>query len=369
MNFTPMNRKTVVFFLTLLISIFCLDGIFSCLPAKALDDPLPSWNDGTNKTEIMAFVSKVTNIKSSSYVEPQDRIAVFDNDGTLWAERPQYFQLDFLEAQPEPLAKAKSQIKFSKLPKSTQKELDVNRDSKIDSDEILVALNDMAVFEDITTEEYINTAHDFVHNTNHQALTASDEKYERFDAEYIDLTYQPVIELVNYLKDNDFKVYICSGGGVDFVRSFAEDAYGIPPQEVIGSAIKTKFDQEFGGNLIRQPFLGQYNDKFGKPVGIERHIGKRPIIAVGNSGGDYQMFQYTEVGVDKSLIVLINHDDCDREYVYNNIPGDKDGEEPKNISLDEAQNRDNWKVVSMKEDFNTIFSSELPPRENLVCES
>ena len=353
-----MNRKTVVFFLSLLISIFCLGGIFSCLPAKALDDPLPSWNEGTNKTEIVAFVSKVTNSKSSSYVEPQNRIAVFDNDGTLWAERPAYFQELFLDENRES-SKSKSQLKLSQLPKTTQKEVDANGDGKIDSQEIKAVLNEIAVFEGISTEEYIAIAKDFVYNS----------KQTDFNVPYVKLIYKPVIELVNYLKDNGFKVYICSGGGVDFVRSFAEDAYGIPPQEVIGSAIKTKFDEEFSGNVIRQAFLGQYNDKQGKPVGIERHIGKRPIIAVGNSGGDYQMFQYTDVGVDKSLIVLINHDDCDREYEYNNIPGDKNGEEPKNISLDEAQNRDNWKVVSMREDFNTIFSSELPPRENLACES
>lgn len=163
---------------------------------------------------------------------------------------------------------SESQVKLSQLPKNIQQEIDANGDGKIDSDEIKAYLNDIAVFEGISTEEYIKLAQDFVYNANQPD----------FNVPYIKLIYQPVIELVNYLKDNGFKVYICSGGGVDFVRSFAEDAYGIPPQEVIGSAIKNKFDQEFGGQVIRQAFLGQYNDTFGKPVGIERHIGKRPII-------------------------------------------------------------------------------------------
>lgn len=355
-----------VFFLSLLLSVFCLGSIFPSFPAYASNEALTSWNEGDNKTEIIAFVEQIIDSTNPKYVPPEERVAVFDNDGTLWAERPQYFQLDFIEAQP----KSVSQIKFNKLPKTTQKELDTNRDSKIDSDEIKVVLNDIAVFEGIGTEEYIALAQNFVYNTNHDDLSfGNNQQYQRFDAKYKDLTYKPVIELVNYLKDNGFKVYICSGGGVDFVRSFAKDAYGIPPEEVIGSAIKTKFDREFGGKVIRQAFLGQYNDKFGKPVGIERHIGKRPIIAVGNSSGDYEMFQYTDVGVDKSLIVLINHDDCNREYEYNNIPGETDGTEPLNKSLDEAQNRENWKVVSMKNDFNTIFESNLPPRENLSCQA
>lgn len=368
MSFKTMHKKTLILFLSVLILIFCLGSTIGCFPANALEDnPLLSWNESSNKSEVMAFVNKVTNSNSPNYLPPEERIAVFDNDGTLWAERPQYFQLDFIEAQPKPL----SQIKFNKLPKTTQKEVDANRDGKIDSDEIKVVLNDIAVFEGISTEEYIALAQNFVYNTNHDDLSFGDnQQYQRFDAKYKDLTYKPVIELVNYLKENGFKVYICSGGGVDFVRSFAKDAYGIPSEEVIGSAIKTKFDLQFGGKVIRQAFLGQYNDKFGKPVGIERHIGKRPIIAVGNSSGDFEMFQYTDVGVDKSLIVLINHDDCNREYEYNNIPGETNSNgEPLNKSLDEAQNRENWKVLSMKNDFNTIFESNLPPRNNLSCQA
>ncbi|MDJ0618466.1 MAG: HAD family hydrolase [Calothrix sp. MO_192.B10] len=351
-----MNRKTLGFFLSVLISIFCLGGTFGCLPAYAAhEDLLGSWNNtgttGTGSKEaIIDFVNKVTNQSGDYYVPPKDRIAVFDNDGTLWAERPDYFQALFIEENREPVSTAK----FTKILKTTKKKIDTNGDRNI-SDEIKSFLSDIAVFDGITTDSYISQAHDFVYN----------QKHPEYDAEYIQLTYKPVIGLVNYLKANGFKVYICSGGGVDFVRSFAEDAYGIPPEKVIGSAVKTKYDETEGpgGNLVRQPMLAQYNDQQGKPVGIERHIGKRPIIAVGNSGGDLEMFKYTNVGEDTSLIVLINHDDCDREYKYNDIPGGANGE---NESLDEAEGRDNWIVVSMKDDFQTIFESN-PQRPTPNC--
>ena len=394
-----MNKKTCVFFLSVLLSIFCLGG---CLPTNAvatdtvttdslenavatnsleianvpkeIPEPLLSWNeisdDGTGSKEaIIAFVDQVTNRESDYYVEPEDRIAVFDNDGTLWAERPQYFQGDFLKNESE----NQSHVQLSQLPKITQKQLDRNKDGKIDSPEIKSVLDEIAVFEDITTDEYIALARDFVYDTTQSDLSFPDDDnpaFTRFNAKYIDLTYKPVIELVNYLKANGFKVYICSGGGVDFVRSFAEDAYGIAPQKVIGSAIKTKFEEEDGSRayLVRTPILGQYNDKQGKPVGIERHIGKRPIIAVGNSSGDLEMFLYTDNGtVDDtdSLIVLINHDDCQREYQYNDGSGTaNDGE---NLSLDEANTHDNWIVVSMKDDFSDIFYDPQPSRPAPSC--
>ncbi|MDJ0799168.1 MAG: HAD family hydrolase [Calothrix sp. MO_167.B12] len=358
MNFKTMNRKTLGFFLSVLLSIFCLGGTFGCLPAHAAGEQfLDSWNNTGRKQAIIDFVNKVTN-DGNYYVLPKDRIAVFDNDGTLWAERPQYFQQDFIESQSESVSK----VKFNKLLKTTQKEIDTNGAGNI-SDEIKSVLSDIAVFEGITTDSYIQLAHDFVYGVG----VYDNIKHPEYDAEYIQLTYKPVIDLVKYLKANGFKVYICSGGGVDFVRSFAEDAYGIPPEKVIGSAVKTKYDETEGpgGNLVRQAMLAQYNDQQGKPVGIERHIGKRPILAVGNSGGDLEMFKYTNADEDKSLIVLINHDDCQREYKYNDIPGGANGE---NESLDEAQGRDNWIVVSMKDDFQTIFASD-PQRPDPSCPS
>ncbi|MEM1168014.1 MAG: HAD family hydrolase [Cyanobacteria bacterium P01_H01_bin.35] len=364
MNFPNINRKTIVFFLSVMLSTFCLGSTLGCLPAHAAgEDYLSSWNQTETKQAIVDFVTKVTT-PGNDYVEEQDRIAVFDNDGTLWSEKPLYFPIKF-------------ELEHRRLEHEN--------------------------FVDYTTDEYMEEAYKFVSGDKY-------DKQEDFDVRYLDLVYEPVIDLVNYLKANDFKVYICSGGDIDFVRSFSDQAYGIPPEQVIGTAVQTSFDGAFGGNVKRDTDflagmllenkyslegldnqeLAQYNDREGKPVGIQNHIGKRPIIAVGNSSGDFEMFQYTDVGTDKSLIVLINHDDCEREYQYNyeagsteekciedetttllsenkyDLPsGCRDGyhleEVPKNESLDEAvkPERTNWIVVSMQNDFNTIFNGTI----------
>ncbi|MGD1805899.1 HAD family hydrolase [Dapis sp. BLCC M126] len=323
MNFPNINKKTIAFFLSVMLSTFCLGSTLGCLPAHAAgEEYLDSWNQTDNKQAIVDFVETVTTKGSGNFVPKKNRIAVFDNDGTLWSEKPLYFPIQF---ELENLQQGNS-------------------------------------FVDDTTDEYIHKASHFVYYENQ----------EDFNVRYRELVYEPVIGLVKYLKANDFKVYICSGGDIDFVRSFSDEAYGIPPEQVIGTAVQTEFDQHFGGDVERKrnflvgilypKTLAQYNDQEGKPVGIQNHIGKRPIIAVGNSSGDFEMFQYTDVGADESLIVLINHDDCDREYEYNDVPGSthlEDGEQvADNESLDEAQDRDNWIVVSMKDDFNTIFDGE-----------
>ncbi|NEQ72994.1 MAG: haloacid dehalogenase-like hydrolase [Okeania sp. SIO2C9] len=327
MNFLNINRKTITFFLSVLLSIFCLGGTLGCLPAHAVgEEHLNSWNDTEAKEAITNFVNQVI----TDGVPVKDRIAVFDNDGTLWSEKPVYFPIQF--------------------------ELSIlaNHESSVG----------------LTTDEYIEKAHQFVY----------EENQVDFGVPYRELVYEPVIELVNYLKANGFKVYICSGGDIDFVRSFSDEAYGIPPEQVIGTAVKTSFDGEFGGNVTRDTGflagmvdheqLAQYNDQEGKPVGIQNHIGKRPIIAVGNSSGDFEMFQYTDTGVDQSLIVLINHDDCVREYKYNDDPTSFEITDYDlvldNESLYVAQNRENWIVVSMQNDFNTIFESN-PSRTPPMC--
>jgi phosphoserine phosphatase len=370
MNFPNINIKTISFFLSVLLSIFGLGGTLGCLPAYAA---LDSWNETPTKQAITDFVDKVI----ADGVPVKDRIAVFDNDGTLWAERPHYFQEDFINSRLPELPKQK----VSKLLKMTQKEIDQTGGHPI-SEEGKTFLSEIPVVSGLTTGEYKSLAHDFLVTTKHNELTSdNDEGYKRFDTEYIKLTYKPVIELVNYLKENDFKVYICSGGGIYFVRSFSDEAYGIPSEEVIGSAIKTRYVESdttdgLGGSLVRQLGLAHYDDQQGKPVGIELFIGKRPLIAVGNSSGDFEMFKYTDAGVGNSLIVLINHDDCVREYKYNDVPGSTHLEEdeddnlvevPDNESLDEAQNRDNWIVVSMKDDFNTIFDPIPPSRTPPMC--
>ncbi|MGK7955208.1 MAG: HAD family hydrolase [Crocosphaera sp.] len=326
-----MNRKVLGLLLPLLISIFVLGGIFGCTPTNAtpiLDvsqyNPesealLSDWDDDADsKQAIINFVSRVTTL-GDDFVDVADRIAVFDNDGTLWSEKPTYFPIQF------------------------------ELEKKVEH----------GGFIDFTTSQYIEEARQFVYEG-----TQTD-----FNVHYRQLVYKPVIGLVDYLKANGFKVYICSGGDIDFVRSFSDEAYGIPPEEVIGTAVITEFDPA-SGNVLRKSNLlagfiddnheglAQYNDQEGKPVGIENHIGKRPIIAVGNSGGDFEMFQYTDTGVDNSLIVLINHDDCEEEYKYNDDPN---AEGYDNESLDAALSADheNWIVASMKEDFKTIFYPEF----------
>ncbi|QSV53887.1 MAG: haloacid dehalogenase-like hydrolase [Dolichospermum sp. UKL201] len=322
---------------------------------------LNSWNDNSdNKKKIIDFVEKIT-IQGPDFVPVKDRIAVFDNDGTLWAERPNYFQADFIKSQTEGEEAARNVIKpdLSQFPENIRKAIK-DSEGKNDSEGIHFLVD---AFQHISTDEYITKAREFVEQ-NHSSISFEDDgqDFVRFDAPYIDLTFKPVIELVQYLQSNEFQVYICSGGEVHFVRSFAKDAYGIPPQNIIGSAFFRLFDQQDGGVLVRKPILCQYNDAMGKPSGIELHVGKRPIIAVGNSSGDYQMFQYTSTAPDKSLIVLINHDDEEREYCYNNVPYAIDNDnEPLNQSLDYAQDHENWLVVSMKDDFKTIFEKN-PPR-------
>ncbi|MDJ0662509.1 MAG: HAD family hydrolase [Crocosphaera sp.] len=355
-NFQTIYRKTLLFFLSLVVAFFCLGGTVGCLPAYAA---LDSWNDNADsKQAIMDFVNKV----NADGIPIKDRIAVFDNDGTLWAERPHYFQEDFIKSRLSDLSKPK----VSQLLKMTQKEIEKTGGDPI-SEEGRISLSEIPVFSGLTTDEYNTLARSFLDNIHSSVTSEDDGNFQRFDTKYINLTYKPVIELVNYLKENDFKVYICSGGGIYFVRSFSDEAYGIPTEEVIGSAIKTAYD-DANNTVIRQLGLAHYDDQEGKPVGIELFIGKRPLIAVGNSGGDFEMFKYTDSGVDNSLIVLINHDDCEREYEYNNVPGAKDPmtQEPLNESLDYAQDHENWIVASMKDDFNTIFESN-PSRTPPMC--
>ncbi|MEO0836044.1 MAG: HAD family hydrolase [Cyanobacteria bacterium J06642_3] len=323
---------------------------------------LASWKSkedgGTGSKEaIMDFVENV-----ASKIDPADRIATFDNDGTLWSERPRYFQEYFIFPALLKVDHVVDEHAENKQAPLTKKEL---------------WQKDKEHYIGKTTEEYITAANQFVQDTNHPI-----EKFNSY--KLAGMTYQPLIELLNYLRANEFKVYICSGGGRDFVRSFAQQAYGIPPENVIGSSIVTEYDpsQGSGGDVVRTKVaetnakdqadkgLGQYNDKEGKPVGIQRQIGKRPILACGNSTGDLQMFDYTDQGAEKSLIVLINHDDEDREFKYNDTEalhrvedfatGDSFQVEPNNASLIKANKPENphWRVVSMKDDFKQIFPAK-----------
>ncbi|MEM8612570.1 MAG: hypothetical protein AAGF93_11165 [Cyanobacteria bacterium P01_H01_bin.105] len=346
-------------------------------------DPLSLWEDtgpDSNKQRIIHFVEA-----AKQTIPPEDRIAVFDNDGTLWAEWPNYFQVDYIQ---------------SKL---------IERKSiQIEDERLIEAYGTQDLSMEV--EAYRDDVRQFLNTTKGNGETD-------FAVPYIQLTYQPMIELVEYLQANDFDVYICSGGGIDFVRAFSEESYGIPRQNVMGSALINVYDPiekqvlHSGGNSGDEPehlsqgytdldyanggyptppqelqsvILNPFNDKEGKPVGLERYLGKKPIMAVGNSDGDFFMFDYTDSNTavesatgEKPLIVLLNHDDgCTNvwdescEYAYNNDvaagiadtdPDDEihqdfcKSEDQQYCSLAVAEERDNWLIVSMKDDFKSIF--------------
>lgn len=282
------------------ISLCCLLWIATTtnFQAKAADlDILPSWQEGETKTTIIDFVTDVTNPDSNNFVEVNDRIAVFDNDGTLWSEYPEAPPLTFI------------------------KKYGVGRGQ--------------------TTEAYIETAHKFVTTENNT----------KFDKPYVDLIYQPMVELLDYLRANDFQIYICSGGEIDFIRSFSEEYYGIPRQNVIGSIFRTKFDNKNYDPpaLVRRGLPIFFNDQRKKPVAIGRYIGKKPIMTVGNSTGDLAMLQYTDDHQGHDLMMLVRHDDAVREY-YQENPEDK---HVKKV-LDEAKAQ-GWSLISVKDDFKKVF--------------
>ncbi len=298
----------------------------SCPQAIAADSlPLSSWQDGAIKTTIIDFVADVTDPNNVNFVDPDDRIAVFDNDGTLWSEKPCYFQESFIFYRQGSSANC--------LPEELGQET-----APLTIEELI--LTDAQLNGGITTDQYIQEAKAFLNTANHPD----------FHRPYVELTFQPMVEFLDYLRDNGFQVYICSGGGIDFIRSFAEEAYGIPPQNVIGSAILSKFEIQDGNPvLVRVPLpVWPINDKAGKPVGLERYLGKRPIVAVGNSTGDLQMLQYTDDGQGQDLMMLVHHDDPNREYQY-----DEGAEE----ALTKAAVR-GWSIISMKDDFIKVFAWE-----------
>jgi len=307
----------------------------ACPPAAADYDPLVSWNEGTTKDTILNFVENVTNPASDNYVPQSDRIATIDNDGTLWTEKPIVIQGEFIKYR---LGNALPDLKT--LASLTEKD---------------IVLEDLQLPE-MTPEEYKQEAREFLDTQNHPYLGFP----------YIQLTFEPMVELVNYLQSNDFNVYICSGGGTDFIRSFAEDAYGIPPENIIGSTTQTEYiDPEDDGTyvLVKKPELVKpFNDGPGKVVGIDRLIGKKPIMAVGNSSGDLPMLDYTDDGIGPALMMLLHHDDP-REcpYAAGNpdiyCPYDQRSDDDIN-AFDVAESR-GWTVISMKDDFVTVYGEEI----------
>jgi hypothetical protein len=304
-------------------------------------DPLPSWNNGTSKTAIVQFVKNVTKKGGADFVPPAERIATFDNDGTLWTEHPMYVQLAFA------LDRVKAEAPKHPEWKDTEPFKSVLADDMkgvMASGEKGLAEMIMATHTGMSVEEFNQIAKYW--------LTMS--KDSRFKRPYTELVYQPMLELLNYLRTNGFKTYIVSGGGVEFMRPWTEKIYGIPPEQVIGSSIKTKYELVDGKPvLMRLPEIDFIDDKDGKPVGIQKFIGRRPIAAFGNSDGDLQMLEWTTANNTPHFALIVHHTDAEREYAY-----DRDtafGRLDK--ALDEASQK-GWTVVDMKKDWKRVFSFE-----------
>ena len=313
--------------------------VIAGLTTAYAQDPLSSWNDGPAKKSITEFVAKVTKEGSPDFVPPEERIATFDNDGTLWCEQPMYFQLLFALDRVKELAPQhpewKTKEPFASLLKGDMKGALAGGEHTIL--EIIVATHagmTTAEFEQIV-KEWIATA-----------------KHPKFKRPYTDCVYQPMIELLAYLRVNGFKTFIVSGGGIEFMRPWTEKVYGIPPEQVVGSSIKTKYEWRDGKPvLMRSPEMNFIDDKAGKPIGINSHIGRRPIAAFGNSDGDQQMLEWTQAGSGARLMMLVHHDDAVREFAY--------GAESKIGTFSDAlmaeAKKNAWTVISMKNDWKVIF--------------
>lgn len=315
-------------------------AVFSHLPARAAD-ALPSWNDGPAKSAIVAFVDKVTTPGTPDFVEPPKRIAVFDNDGTLWSEQPMYVQLAFLLDRVKALAPQHPEWKDKPLYKAA-----LEGDLKTLGEFGAGGLAELtaATHAGMSSEEFEGIVTDWLATARHP----------KFDRPYTKLVYQPMLELMDYLRANGFKTFIVSGGGIDFMRPWAEKTYGIPPEQVVGSSIEVKYETIDGKPvLVRLPEIRFVDDKAGKPVGIHFHIGRRPIAAFGNSDGDLEMLTYTTAGSGPRFGLLVHHTDAEREYAYDrNSPFGK-----LDKALDAAKARD-WTVVDMKNDWKTVFPDE-----------
>ena len=312
------------------------------LASFAAAEPLPSWNEGQAKHAIVDFVQRVTTAGGADFVPKPERIAVFDNDGTLWSEQPMYFQLFFALDRVKVLAPQHPEWK-DKEPFASLLRGDLK--SALAGGEKAILEIVMATHAGMTTGEFEQIVKDWVATARHPTTQRS----------YTEMVFQPMLEVLAYLRMNGFKTFIVSGGGIEFMRPWTEKVYGIPPQQVIGSSIKTQFAMRDGQPvLVRLPELNFIDDKDGKPVGINLYIGRRPIAAFGNSDGDLQMLQWTTAGQGPRLALLVRHTDAKREWAYDRKS--KIGHLDK--ALDEAINR-GWTVVDMQQDWKVIYPFEL----------
>lgn len=309
--------------------------------ALSCADPLPSWGKSENKKAIISFVENVTTPGSPDYVDPAERIATFDNDGCLWSEQPIYFQAFYLFDRIKKLAPNHPEWK-SKEPFASV--LNGNFKKALEGGEEALIEMAMATHAGLTHEEFTASVKDWLEISRHP----------KTDIPYDEMVFQPMLELLAYLRANNFKTFIVSGGGIDFLRVFAEDVYGIPPEQVIGSSIKARYEVRNGKPVIvKLPEMNFIDDKEGKPVGIYHHIGRRPIFAAGNSDGDYQMLEWTTSGDGARFGMLVHHDDSEREFSY-----DRESHVGKlNRGLDEGPDK-GWKIISMKDDWAKVYPSQ-----------
>ena len=320
--------------------VICL-GLFAVNSVASDSSVLPSWNDSTSRQNIIEFVEATTNKSNPDFVPPAERIAVFDNDGTLWSEKPVYFQLLFAIDRVKALAPRHPEWKTTQPFKAV---LDNDMDALADAGEKGLLELVMATHAGNTTEEFSRIVTDWL----------AEAKHPRFKRPYNELVYQPMLEVLTYLRDNGFKTFIVSGGGIEFMRPWVESVYGIPAEQVVGSSIRTKFEMRDGKPvLVRLPEINFIDDKAGKPVGINQHIGRRPIAAFGNSDGDLQMLQWTAAGEGRRLMLIVHHTDADREWAY-----DKESHVGKlDKALQQASEHD-WTVVDIKKDWMLIYPKQ-----------
>jgi phosphoserine phosphatase len=312
--------------------------------ATTQHDPLCSWDEGSAKSSIMNFVQRVTTEGTSDFVPPSERIAVFDNDGTLWSEQPAYFQLLFAIDRVKELAPQHPEWRTTQPFKAV---LDGDMHALAESGEKGLLELVMATHAGMTTDEFACVVRDWITTSRHPSTHRP----------YTEMVYQPMLELLDYLRAKGFKTYIVSGGGIEFMRVFAEEVYGIPPEQVIGSSIKTEFEMRSTGPVIkRMPEIDFIDDKAGKPVGIHKFIGRRPIAAFGNSDGDLQMLQWTAAGEGPRFCLYVHHTDAEREWAY-----DRESHIGKlDKGLDEAY-RKGWTVVDMQRDWRVVYPGDKHP--------
>ena len=333
----PRLAHFLVFFGTL-----CF-GWLAVSPLRAADDHLPSWNDGPAKNAIVDFVGRVTNKQGKDFVPPAERIATFDNDGTLWAEQPMYFQFAFALDRVKALAPQHPEWK-DKEPFASLLGGDVK--AALAGGERALLEIVMATHAGMTTEEFEKIVNDWVATAKHPVTKRP----------YTEMVYQPMLELLAYLRQNGFRTYITSGGGIEFMRPWVERVDGIPPEQVIGSSIKLKYEVREGRPvLVRLPEIDFIDDKEGKPVAIQKFIGRRPLMAFGNSDGDLEMLEWTAAADGPSFCLLVHHTDAVREWAYDRMS--HVGRLDK--ALDEAGRR-GWTIVNMKDDWGRIYP---PPHE------